>query len=92
MLAMTPGKVLYPDPLPRDLQDRSPAPRLGRKRRLIDTVGELERRMVGEALIRARGNQSHAARELGLTEQSLRYRIRKYGLAPPRENQRARRK
>jgi two-component system response regulator PilR (NtrC family) len=54
-------------------------------------VEEVERRAVGEALERSRGNQSVAARELGMTEQSLRYRIRKFGLAPARQNRRIRR-
>ena len=91
VLAMNPGKTLRPDPLPRDLQDRGVL-RSGRGRKLGDTVGELERRMVAEALQRAGGNQSQAARMLGLTEQSLRYRIRKYGLGHARHNQRTRQK
>ncbi|HEY3215012.1 MAG TPA: sigma 54-interacting transcriptional regulator [Candidatus Eisenbacteria bacterium] len=91
VLAMTPGRVLHPDPLPRDLQERGVVHRAVRGRRLIDSVVDLERRLVGEALERAHGNQSHAARELGLTEQSIRYRIRKYGLAPTRGNRRTRR-
>ena len=66
-------------------------PRLNR-RRLSEAVGELERQMVGEALERARGNQSEAARELGLTEQAMRYRMRKYGIASARRNRRIRRK
>ena len=92
VLAMNPGKTLRPDPLPRDLQDRGGVlkPRSGR--RLTDTVGEIERRMVAEALQRAGGNQSQAARLLGMTEQSLRYRIRKYGMEPARNNRRTRNK
>ena len=89
VVAMNPGPVVRPDPLPRDLQERSVAPRHARGRGLVATVGEVERRMVSEALQRAGGNQSQAARYLGLTEQSLRYRLRKYGLAP-RENRRIR--
>jgi len=89
VVAMNPGQVVRPDPLPRDLQERSVAPRHSRGRGLVATVGEVERRMVTDALQRAGGNQSQAARSLGLTEQSLRYRLRKYGLAP-RENRRLR--
>ena len=91
VLAMTPGKLLQPNPMPPDLQRRSMMPRLNR-RRLSEAVGEIERKMVGEALERARGNQSHAARELGLTEQAMRYRLRKYGIASARRNRRIRRK
>jgi transcriptional regulator with GAF, ATPase, and Fis domain len=48
-------------------------------------VEDLERRMLEEALLKARGNQSVAARDLGMTEQSIRYRMRKYGLPSPRQ-------
>ncbi len=89
VVAMNPGTTVRPDPLPRDLQERSAGPRHSRARGLVAAVGEVERRMVTEALTRAGGNQSQAARLLGLTEQSLRYRLRKYGLAP-RENRRSR--
>ena len=77
VMAMTPGRVLHPRPLPRDLEGRPPRPRLGRGRRLVDLVADLERRLIREALERCGGNQSRAARELGMTEQSLRYRLRK---------------
>ena len=80
ILAMSPGPVLYPDPLPHDLEGRGAMPRLGHGRKLSDVVSRLERKLVGEALERAHGNQSLAARELGMTEQSIRYKLRKYGL------------
>src|SRR5262249_4044543 len=90
VMAMTPGGVLYPTPLPGDLEDRKRPLRPGRGRGLVDVVEDLERRMVVEALQRARGNQSRAARDLGLPEQAIRYRIRKYSIAVPRENRRIR--
>ena len=34
--------------------------------------------MIGQALTTANGNQSQAARELGLTERNLRYKMKKY--------------
>jgi transcriptional regulator with GAF, ATPase, and Fis domain len=52
---------------------------------LPDAVGEIERKMLIDALERSGGNQSKAARELGLTEQSVRYRMRKYGLGSRRK-------
>ena len=91
VLAMSTGPILRPDPLPRDLQDRGMI-RPSRGRPLADTVDDVERRMVKEALKKAEGNQSQAARLLGLTEQSLRYRIRKYGMGGARQNRRTRRK
>jgi two-component system response regulator AtoC len=41
----------------------------------------LERRVVEEALIQSRGNLSRAAHLVGLTRDTMRYRIKKFGLA-----------
>ena len=92
LMAMTAGRVLQPKPLPNDLERRSRS-RLShaeRARPLNDLVAELERRQVQGALERNDGNQSRAARELGLTEQSLRYRLRKYAIAKARRFRRLR--
>jgi Nif-specific regulatory protein len=88
VMAMNLGSVLHPVPLPRDLEDRAGILRLGRGRRLTDLVEDLERRLVEEALVHAQGNQSLAARQLGVPEQAIRYRIRKYGLRSIRQNRR----
>jgi Nif-specific regulatory protein len=92
VMALTSGSVLRPDPLPRDVEARSSRLRLGRGRHLSDVVGEVERRLIREALDRSGGNQSRAARSLGLNEQTLRYRLRKYGGEIVRENRRTRQK
>jgi len=92
VMAMTPGPVLRPRPLPLDLETRAPRVRLERGRRLGDVIGDLERRLIRESLERAEGNQTRAARELGMTEQSLRYRLRKYAMAETRQSRRTRRK
>jgi transcriptional regulator with GAF, ATPase, and Fis domain len=55
-------------------------------------VEELERRMLEEALARAHGNQTIAAKELGLTEQTLRYRMKKYAVDSARKKRRIRSK
>jgi transcriptional regulator with PAS, ATPase and Fis domain len=91
IMAMNPGTTLYPRPLPRDLETSSTV-RLTRGRTLATVVEELEQRMIGESLNRSGGNQTAAARDLGLTEQSLRYRLRKYAMARTRRIRRARRK
>ena len=91
VLAMTPGDTLYPIPPPRHPGGPLAMPRRRRGASLSDLVEELERKAVGEALERSHGNQSLAARELGMTEQSLRYRVRKYRLLDHRHNRRARR-
>ncbi len=45
------------------------------------SLGETERRLILEALEKARGNQTQAARLLGITRDTLRYRLKKHGLA-----------
>jgi transcriptional regulator with GAF, ATPase, and Fis domain len=89
VMAMTPGGTLTPLPDPRGA---APArTRLERGRKLADLVADLERRAIQEALERCNGNQTLAARELGTTEQSLRYRLQKYGMAGRRQSSRIRR-
>ena len=92
VIAMNPGRVLYPSPLPRDLEERAGTMRLARGKRLSDLVEDLEKRLLKEALRRAGGNQSLAARELGLPEPTIRYRMRKHGFGGSRTNLRTRRK
>src|SRR5262245_54568095 len=92
VIAMTPGEVLYPQPLPHDVAAQSPRVRLERGRRLANVIGDLERQLIREALDRFDGNQSRAARALGIPEQSLRYRLREYAMERIRRFQRARRK
>ena len=41
---------------------------------------EMEGRLIGEALERSRGNQSGAAKLLGISRDTLRYRMKKHGL------------
>jgi two-component system response regulator AtoC len=89
IMAMNPGVTLHPNPLPRDLEGQ-PAFRPSRSRKLAAIVEELELRLINEALAVSHGNQSLAARKLGLTEQSLRYRLRKYSLVRGRRKQRIR--
>jgi Nif-specific regulatory protein len=49
---------------------------------LAKAVAELERRMIGEALERSRGNYARAARALGATERIVRYKAGKHGIDP----------
>jgi two-component system NtrC family response regulator len=46
---------------------------------LADQVEALERRLVGEALERSGGNQSEAARLLGISEKNIRDRLKRWG-------------
>ena len=59
---------------PRERPARAPAPAPAQ------TLTEAERQMIEEALRAAGGNTSEAARRLGVTRMTLRYRLEKYGL------------
>jgi two-component system NtrC family response regulator len=53
----------------------------------VERVAKFERALIVDALERAQGVQTRAARELGMTERHLRYKLRKYGLgASPRDS------
>jgi transcriptional regulator with GAF, ATPase, and Fis domain len=43
-------------------------------------VERLEKDLIFESLRLANGNQSKAAKELGISERNLRYRLRKWGV------------
>lgn len=58
----------------RPVSQSSPAGR----QTLGKMVEELEKTMLHQALAEAKGNQSQAARILGLTERNLRYKLKKY--------------
>jgi DNA-binding NtrC family response regulator len=46
------------------------------------TLDQYEQELIREALKRAEGNKSQAARALGLTRNALRYRLTQMGLEP----------
>ncbi|MDD5720792.1 MAG: sigma-54 dependent transcriptional regulator, partial [Candidatus Krumholzibacteria bacterium] len=54
-----------------------------------ERVAEFERALIVEALERADGVQTRAARALGMSERHLRYKLRKYGLTSAQEEPRA---
>jgi len=92
LMAMTRGDVLHPNPLPDDLAKRAQDDkRAGGAGSLRQMVEALEKREVLRALDRNQGNQVRAAKDLGLTEQSLRYRLRRYRHPDARRNRRPRR-
>jgi len=49
------------------------------------TLWDLERRAIEAALDAARGNRSEAARALGIPRHVLLYRMKKFGITPPKE-------
>lgn len=53
------------------------------EKRMKDTVGALEKRMITEALINTDWVQTKAASALGLSERMLRYKIKKHNIVKP---------
>ncbi len=84
-MVLASGKVLGPDDIRLDLQVRSRASITGANSGeyfLPDgmTLDEYEQAIIKEALKRAAGNKSQAARLLGLTRNALRYRLTQMGM------------
>ncbi|HUK66353.1 MAG TPA: sigma-54 dependent transcriptional regulator [Anaeromyxobacteraceae bacterium] len=76
---------IRPEHLPGELSKTALHKRPGR---LVPPVGEqglvledVERKLIHEAMERASGNQSRAARLLGISRDTLRYRLKKHALA-----------
>jgi DNA-binding NtrC family response regulator len=88
LLVVCDGPVLEPRVLPGDLEEASSRvtrPALAGLHgfgaaNLAEALATLERELILDALRRANGNRSRAARSLGLAEPTLRYRIRRLGL------------
>ena len=84
------GTVIGPEDLPRELRracdsapnegSAAPAPEKGS----ANTIEDAERALIVDALDRTSGNISAAARILGVTRNTLRYRVRKYKLETDR--------
>jgi len=74
---------LRPEHLPSELQSdaprkaEKPAPAVPPEGLVLDDV---ERKLIRDALERSSGNQSRAARLLGISRDTLRYRLKKHGI------------
>jgi DNA-binding NtrC family response regulator len=68
--------------LPRAITDVPPTPRAGAGPAPSSggTLDEMERAAIRQALHQARDNQVKAAKLLGISRDTLRYRMKKYGL------------
>jgi transcriptional regulator with GAF, ATPase, and Fis domain/tetratricopeptide (TPR) repeat protein len=91
MIVLTSGKVLYPNPLPDDLEKQVGFPTV-RSGRLKEQLRSFEREIIMRTLVRHERNQSQAARELGISESVLRYRIDRLELKGGRKKSRTPRK
>jgi Nif-specific regulatory protein len=52
------------------------------KRTLAEVVENMEKELIVDALKKGGGRQRNAAKELGVTERILGYKIRRYGIHP----------
>lgn len=70
--------------LPEYLRSQAPGPSISAasmdSEADLSALDEQERRMVSEALMQARGNQSEAARILKIGRDALRYKMKKFGI------------
>jgi DNA-binding NtrC family response regulator len=75
---------LRPEHLPAELR-KSGAPRKQERPVTVPEQGlvldDVERKLISEAMERASGNQSKAARLLGISRDTLRYRLKKHSMA-----------
>ena len=82
LCVLLPGKTLEPANLPADILEQ--APTAGARFRLPPggiRLDELEIDMIRQALAHAQGNKSRAARLLGLSRDTLLYRLKKYAIS-----------
>jgi DNA-binding NtrC family response regulator len=78
------AEEIRPEHLTPELRKAAPPPK-GEK--LVPSIGDqglvlddVEKRLIAEAMERASGNQSKAARLLGVSRDTLRYRLKKHGM------------
>ncbi|MBW1712558.1 MAG: sigma 54-interacting transcriptional regulator [Deltaproteobacteria bacterium] len=76
---LTEERTIRPAHLPPSLQAAGPA---AEPASLPQAVADLEQSLIKAALSRTKGNLAQAARELGLTQRMIGYKVRKYGLDP----------
>ncbi|OIP28058.1 hypothetical protein AUK22_04640 [bacterium CG2_30_54_10] len=80
LILLVPGDTIDVQDLPREIGEIYETPANLPRGRLEERVAALERQCLIEALQTSRGNQSEAARNLGIHERTLRYKIRKLGI------------
>jgi len=77
-----PPEILEDDRLPSHLEDSHPLP--DGDLRMADRVAALEERLILRALQNSNQHRVGAAQELGITERTLRYKMKNYGIDVPR--------
>jgi DNA-binding NtrC family response regulator len=86
--AMCGGEIIDTPDLPAAVRERTHAPTEEmmplERMTLKDAVAALERRMIADALEKAQGNRSEAARQLGIARAQLYLKMEEYGLGRDR--------
>jgi DNA-binding NtrC family response regulator len=76
---LTENAILDVDDLPEELTQKSAVPSEG-SNGAVSPLADQERRLVEEALRESAGNQSEAARKLGIGRDALRYKMKRFNL------------
>jgi two-component system, NtrC family, response regulator AtoC len=79
-IVLAPNPELQPADIRLDMSPRSKAPQVDTFLPQGMSLDEYEQSIIREALKRADGNKSHAARLLGITRNALRYRLSQMGI------------
>jgi DNA-binding NtrC family response regulator len=79
-LVLVDGPLLKPSHLPEVLRAALPSPPAASGAAIKDQVADLELRAIEAALAAEKGNQTRAARRLGISRRALIYKIDKYNL------------
>jgi DNA-binding NtrC family response regulator len=86
LVALTPpdttvvDHTLLPPEIAREYKSATAQPGRADRRSLRDILDDVEQQKIREALDRCRGNQSEAARELGISERAIRYKMERLGI------------
>lgn len=84
MLILSAGQTVQMEHLPADMRTNMPTQTPAKNFQLPTEgihLGELETSLISQALSKTRGNRARAAKLLGLTRDTLIYRIKKYALS-----------
>ena len=85
LAACATGRTITEDDLMEGLPEVSKTSRAPAEAKIAqslkDAIEDLERRMIGEALLETRNNQQQAARRLGLSRQGLINKMKRYAMA-----------
>lgn len=80
-VSLADGQVIGVDALPDELRARAADPD-ATQHDLQNTLDNLERALIEDALRAHKGNQAKAAQALGITERLMGLRVKKYGIKP----------